>query len=269
MMSRRVQSTRPTRPMTPLTEENICKMNELSDSMVSLQQESIRRYYGQSGEQQALDRHLPVPTPTALGLAPPPRPRRQRKTSKDIVMESPRSATFPYHNDDHFLPTAERAYTPAAASVRQKNGSISSQSIYSQRSCITSAHSPAKYEPLATVPRRASSAPPQPPRRTFHASTPSILHERSSVIDHFVSKLSGLFSSKKRKHSADHTSQAIDNNGHSSKQQEQEQEALRAAPTPYPRGSIRSTRTASRQPVWFTQYSMNPPPPKTMVMTAA
>ncbi|ORX54405.1 hypothetical protein DM01DRAFT_1335551 [Hesseltinella vesiculosa] len=218
--------------------------DQWSESNVSLHLDSIRRYYAAAEHRRPSDYlqdHLPSPPP--LGLPPP---RRERKTStRDIVMDSPRSATFPYHNDDHFLPTAERYHT---YSPRQKAGSVSSQSVYSQRTITSTLSAQPKYIPLATVPRRASSAPPQPARRNIKplasTSASARLPDSSSVIDHWVTKLSGLFGKKKKQKTVDTRSGGDQIS------------------------SMRSCRSNKPTPVWFSEYSGNPPP-RNMVMAAA
>ncbi|KAI9315089.1 hypothetical protein BX666DRAFT_1959252 [Dichotomocladium elegans] len=176
---------------------------------------------------------LPLP-------APPMSSRRERRVSSttsthsDMVMASPRLSPFPYHNDSLFLPMAEHHH----------HGSISSRcqspvgSMASQRRASAAERRPS---PLSVIPpRRQASAPPMERirRPTMPASSSSMMTTTTKLkaalpqsVMHWFSKVLGV---KKKKAT-----------------------------------SMPAKRLAENSPVWYTQFSANPPPPAGLVMVAA
>jgi hypothetical protein len=106
-------------------------------------------------------------------------------------MESPRLLPFPYHNDCHFLPTAERAQKRKAPV-----GSFSNLSLYSHRTTTTT---------TTYTPRRAASAPPiyRPSCNSLSSSSSSASTSTTTSslekLESFFLKLLDLFK-RKRKH---------------------------------------------------------------------
>ncbi|KAI8337433.1 hypothetical protein BC941DRAFT_425255 [Chlamydoabsidia padenii] len=134
--------------MSPLTEENLKKMNQQGN-------------------------HI----------------RRTRRTSRDVVMESPRILPFPYHNDCHFLPTAEQHHpqkrrTPAG-------GSFSDLSLHSNRT----------HHSHAYAPRRAASAPPiyRPTNNLSSASSSNTSTSSFHKLESFFLRLLDLMKKKRNK----------------------------------------------------------------------
>ncbi|KAG0174895.1 hypothetical protein DFQ28_000750 [Apophysomyces sp. BC1034] len=144
-MDHRVYFTPCYRPkVSPLTEENVSRIGDAEPPLALL-----TRYCNET--------RPPLYTR---------RRQKRRSSSKDLVMESPRSLSFPYHNDSMFLPTVEQVqYYPAGS----PSASIVSFSSYASSRPPTPTSIASRLAPTLIGPndqRSMSSqnqAPPPPP----------------------------------------------------------------------------------------------------------
>ncbi|CAO3644191.1 unnamed protein product [Cunninghamella blakesleeana] len=259
--------------LSPLTEENLSKINNESSPYI-YDNEMISRYClnSSSNVSSPNSRHEHKVTPS------PSTSHRSRTISmtRDIVVESPRLSPFPYHNDSLFLPTVEKKQH---AYNKRKNGSISSISVYSQKTMNSTTT-----ESLNGLPRRAVSAPPKyvrPKPHLYSNKTSSSLRDEISFNQNQSSLLSRflhIFKKKKKPSSSESSSSEST-----------------TSPNPTPSSSTTSlasnattikttasmnhyhhrhipqspSRASTKAPVWFSQYTLNPPAPNRTIMTAA
>ncbi|KAI8332639.1 hypothetical protein BC941DRAFT_516775 [Chlamydoabsidia padenii] len=116
--------------LTPLTEENLDKMNLVKETT----HDPLLIYSSMN-----YPRIQTPPHPSSL--------KRPKRRSTDTVVESPRLLPFPYHNDGQFLPTVERNQHHYQKK-RSAGGSLSDLSLHSKRTSISH------------CPQRAYSVPP-------------------------------------------------------------------------------------------------------------
>ncbi|KAI9303312.1 hypothetical protein BJ944DRAFT_268621 [Cunninghamella echinulata] len=230
--------------LSPLTEENLSKINKDSPQFYN---EMISRY--------CLTSSCNVTSPNNRYDNERYQPsQRSRSTSKDVVVESPRLSPFPYHNDSLFLPTVERSQH-GYNSNKRKNGSMSSLSLYSQRTVNSTTT-----ESLAHLPRRAASAPPKyiRPKHLHNNKTSSSLRDeitsKEKSDSSFLSRLFHLF--KKKKNS-------------STKMCLSPSSSTKTTTTTTTHIPTSPSRVSTKSPVWFSQYTLNPPAPNGVVMAAA
>lgn len=257
--------------LTPLTEENLSKINNDSSPYI-YNNEMISRY--------CLNSSSNVSSPNSRyenKVAPSPSSsHRSKTTTRDIVVESPRLSPFPYHNDSLFLPTVEKKQH---AYNKRKNGSISSISVYSQKTMNSTAT-----ESLAGLPRRAVSAPPKyirPKPHLYSNKTSSSLRDEISFNNNnhssFLSRLLHVFKKKKKSSSSSSsTSSPSPNPTPSSSTTSLASNATTiktTASTNYHHHHRHiphsPSRVSTKTPVWFSQYTLNPPAPNRTIMTAA
>ncbi|KAI8076811.1 uncharacterized protein BX664DRAFT_343974 [Halteromyces radiatus] len=237
-----------TKHQFPLTEENLSKINAYSPKY-----DILSNFCMAGNEAPSHDHHLRIETQNHHHRSS--YQRRVRRTSRDVVMESPRLLPFPYHNDSHFLPTAERKQMEHQKKIA---GSISDLSLNSQRTHRTTSHTIMSFSP-----RRAASVPPtlittRKPSDTSSYSIPLSSSPSSSPlssplsssrrIDSLLTRLISFFKKRKRQSSASSTTTSS------------------LSPSI---SSSKCTRLPKKSPVWFSEFSVNPPPPNGMTMAAA
>ncbi|CAO3625722.1 unnamed protein product [Cunninghamella echinulata] len=256
--------------LSPLTEENLSKINNDSPQLYN---EMISRY--------CLTSSCNVTSPNNRYDNERYQPsQRSRSTTKDIVVESPRLSPFPYHNDSLFLPTVERSQH-GYNNNKRKNGSISSLSLYSQRTVNSTTT-----ESLAHLPRRAASAPPKyiRPKHLYNNKTSSSLRDEITSKEKsdasFLSRLFHLFKKKKNSSSSSSSTSSTSSSSSSSSSSSAKMCLSPSSSTKTTKTTTTTTtkttriptspsRVSTKSPVWFSQYTLNPPAPNGVVMAAA
>lgn len=104
------------RKLYPLTMENVSKVELADPSSMPL-----ARYCSE------------MESPEAVYAPFTPSTRKMLRRPKE-VMESPRVLPFPYHNDSHFLPTAEHDYPGGLAATTDASSSIANLSVHTMGS---------------------------------------------------------------------------------------------------------------------------------------
>jgi hypothetical protein len=136
------RSFRPTKlHLTPLTEENLDKMNHHS------MYDPLSVYASSVNEAPGLDPRIQPPPHCQLDSL-----KRPKRRSRDTVVESPRLLPFPYHNDGQFLPTVEKSHQYYQKRRTTGSGSFTDLSLRSKRTSISPS--------VSLSPQRAASVPP-------------------------------------------------------------------------------------------------------------
>lgn len=167
-----------------------------------------------------------------LPLPSPPsrRERRYSSNSTDTVMASPRLQPFPYHNDSLFLPTAERSASPAPSYYEIRRASCAAGFRQSSSMAIM-------------PPRRQSSAPPRYQQKSSKLRRTVVPEEKQRS---WFMRIWKLFTKRKQ-----HSKKSNSNNNNN---------------------DIANTTCrplSEKCPVWYSQFSANPPPPAGLASAAA
>ncbi|KAI7855351.1 hypothetical protein BDC45DRAFT_505995 [Circinella umbellata] len=282
-------SSRPSSPPLPLTKENLSLyVNQQEETEPSFT--LMSRYYND----------LPPPSPVLSA-------RRERRnssnttSSSDFVVATPRLSPFPYHNDSLFLPTAEQQHsnnstlmkrskspTPSIDTFTSYPGRRSSSTAERRPSPLSTQTIPSRYPPLFEHESSSTSTNEKlkkPQEKSIDTTSTNDNLPRKKISWWLrISKLLNIRLKKKNKPSAS-TSSLLSlstsatttttipftpSTSRSSSMNNKQQLLLdnneQRLKTPMRRNTCRLNEGS---PVWYSQFTANPPPPSKLSMATA